>query len=341
MRLKRFAQSQQFNDDLTAVLKPWSDARRSGDNPSWYGRTGEEWVEDARSWEQMIRHRLRADGNTSRTRNLLADQLYNERGYSDGEARQTVSDIVQGKPFRQLNLGIASANADEELSKFLLQQAGGTEVRLINGDPVYGTDIEAKLKDRLYKIDAQTRVGRQAPLNIGVLSKVPQSGSAVRSARSRDITLRDLISEVREANQGSSYMAREDKLLHTPNVDIRPSAWLENNVSDMEKNGIITSDRAGYRQTLNGLTDNHGPYDPTLPQGWGLINLDTLRSEVLDKKLSEIQNMGMLVQGQLNDNKPGKINLTLKKETVDKLTKEGNLLDPKLIEALSQVGRLR
>lgn len=331
----RFANSPQFKKGLETVLKPWSDARRGGYNPSHYGYTGDEWVDSARELEQYIKYNLGKDDSPAGIKKIKRF-LEKNKGYEWSEAGSTVRDISNGKPLRQLAYGIPAANADEEVSKFLLERAGFTDVKLENFDPVTGTDLSGNYKGRDFDIDAQTRTRPDAALSLGVLGSVPNVRNEVMSM-TPEMKLKDLILQIRSKYPNHNYFAREDKLLHTRDVDLNPSRWLKNNIDNSNKDLIITSARPSYQQTTRGLLNRHGPYDPTLPKDWGLINLNNFRNNVLNMNKKELNENDIIVNSFRKPGQTiGKLQLVVSNDMIKKLTSDTNVIDPLLIQALTQ-----
>lgn len=340
--MRRFANSSEFKQGLNSVLEPWSAARRGGHNPSHYGYTGDEWVQDAHDLEKYIQYQLSKDNSRRGVQNIQRF-LEQNKGYEWDEAWSTVKDVERGKGLRQLNMGIPAANADEEVARYVLEQAGFNNAKLENFDPVTGTDLSGTYKGRDFDIDAQTRTRGDSALRLGVLGSVPNIQREINSM-TPNMKLNDLILQIREQYPDPSdpkkkeYRAREDKLLHTEDVDLRPSRWLDQNISNSNKDIIITSARPKYRQTTQGLLDRHGPYDPTLPKGWGLINLENLRNNVLDMSRKDLKANGLDLNAGLakRGDTTGKLELLISKKMVDQLTRDSDVLDPMLIDAMSR-----
>ena len=235
-------------------------------------------------------------------------------------------------------MGIPSANADEEVSKFLLEQAGFTNVSLSNTDPAMATDIRGNLGSYTYDIDAQTRTDPRGLLNLGIMNGVPNADRVAGMFRQDpNMTVRDLVLKLRKQAGNSYGMNRENKFLQSTSLDLNPSEWLDKNIENVNKDLIITSGRPGYRQTTKGLLDRHGPYDPELPTGgWGLLNLKGVRDNVLNMNERDLRNHGMTVTGKNYSSGSGALNLQISKRMLDQLTKESEVLDPNLIKALTR-----
>lgn len=334
--MRRFANSSDFKQGLNDVLQPWSNAHRAGYNPSHYGYTGDEWVDSAHELEKYIQYELGKDSSRNGVRKIQ-QFLEQNKGYMWDEGWNTVNDIRNGKPLRQLSMGIPAANADEEVSRYLLEQAGFANAKLENFDPVTGTDLSGTYKGRDFAIDAQTRTRPDSALSLGVLGAVPNIKREVASM-TPDMKLKDLILKIRGQYPDHKYFAREGKLLHTRDLDLNPSRWLDKNISNSNKDIIITSARPKYRQTTKGLENRHGPYDPTLPKGWGLVNLNNLRDNVMDMNRRDLRKNGIEIDGKTSTRTgtSGSLQLMISKDMVDKLTRDSDVLDPMLIKAMSR-----
>jgi hypothetical protein len=240
-------------------------------------------------------------GDTDR----IASRLIEKFGYAKDEASEQVHAIDKAlrdneriPQLRQLRFKVANANADEELAARALQLSNFDPVFQENKGSMFATDLSAEIGNERLNVDAQSRIGRN--MTLGVLQGAPGIEDAFVNSNERLIDAIDLYRERNYGNNmqrlmnGKSWQGFEDKLLHTtdPEINRIPSAVFEKDSNKYGKDMLISSSRPGDYRYNNART----PYDRKLPAQWDLIDLDTIRGEVMNKTYNQLLDMKIDVQ---------------------------------------------
>lgn len=219
------------------------------------------------------------------------------------------------------------------------------------------------------QIDAQTRLSPQRSLNLGVMMNTGR-GNAERMWRQApgDKRFVDFLDELKSnaITEAKGYKKRfagqDDKLLqtldwlitddgmgdlisldHLGKDDIRdfdisnafekhrnnPNDPYNDQWDDHQKDYLITSERpAGGSKIVR----NAGPYNPTLPEDWSMLNLQAMRQELIgDSTMSQIRDMGIEPNSRASDN--GSLKITIPK---DQFTRWDEKINPIVKEVLTR-----
>ena len=134
-----------------------------------------------------------------------------------------------------------------------------------------------------------------------------------------------------------SNRTKEDKFLQTVDRRFNPnaSANLRRNIETIKK---ITSSvqieediQALWIARLD-IDYVHGPYNPELPQSWNLVNLNNMREELLNTRISELIRKGINIRGYNNS---GTLSMILPETQVQHFS-EKDLLNPVVQRLMSQ-----
>ena len=306
--------NQHFIDAASSNLAPWSEVDRKdlrslapgerGD-PSYYGRTEEQWKDHSKEMHSRLK-RMKAAGGRGPD---IEKMLRQEGGYSEDEIRRVANDWSrsnQPRLMRQVQYGVAQADADEQVSALVLEAEGARNVRQINQELVTAADLRGKLDGSYVNIDAQARNNDLGSLNLSVLTHNDLIGDKYDNFG--DKRLIDIIK--RSIEQGGGY---EGKLLDIDNRDIN-LAWspeFARNKEAKQKDFIISGHRGRGANKL-------GPYNKRLAMEYNLIPLNKIRDEWLDltpRQLYEDHGVDRLQVG-------GGLTLTIPKREVMSLSSD-------------------
>jgi len=284
------------------ILLPWSAVARQEGDPLWVGRNEQQYNNASEDLRQKL-VKLIDDGYDGER---LASRLIQKFGYGKDEAREQIYEIDQAlskgrrppKDLRQIRSKVANAQADEQLAMRAMQLSNFDPVTQANAGAMFATDLSATIGGEKLGIDAQARIGRNMAL--GVIQNAPGIEDKFVNGNERLIDTIDMYREQNYGNNmqrlmsGKGWQGFEDKLLHTtdPEINRRPSKVFEDETDKYNKDMLITSLRPGdYR-----YNNKRSPYDRKLPAQWDLIDLDTIRGQVMDKTYSQLVDMGLDVQ---------------------------------------------
>lgn len=334
----RMANSGTFQGRLGEALRPWSSYERKDYDPAYYGVNEAQYVAKGKDHRRQI-DAAKSDGVS---RKHIMNELQRQLGIDYREAKQTLEDIDRGRyrgTLRPFTKGVPHAAADEQLSRFILQESGFDNARLMNEGNYFATDLVADYEGTPLKIDAQQRMGRHGGLNLGILNSIPQGGERILNEAPGSTKLIDLIRNLRDygAKRDNYLYSREDKLLQHDNVlgKLNPSSWVDKMYGDVEKDAIISNLRGKHQAPNSPFGRNVGPYNPTVPEGVGYIDLHNLRDRVLDLSLDQLQSEAGMKANYYPGDK-GKLSLQIPKRVVDMLTVESKKVDPTIIQQMSQ-----
>ena len=389
------------NKEIKVAMTPWDKVERQfTDDPNWYQRTEQEWLDHNRKVKEDI---LNIIGNTRDVRSPRVagaiERLVDREGYEKQEAIRAVKKLInnKSKPLQQVLVGVPHANADEKLSALVLKLQGFDNVSLSNHNPVTGTDLKGsrgyiditedpfdefiysegldkdpyyadqlneyiyhkhlekggdpKKIPQYYQIDAQTRLSPQKSLNLGVMGNIPNDNAVNLWKRAPGSMLfRDLLMEMRSQaiKDTKGYVKRfagqNDKLLETNNFIFNqdeeyPIDWMgdrdsfdkdkfRNNPNDPyngqwddhQKDYLITSERPNAGSQL---VSNAGPYNPTLPDDWAMLDLSSMRDDLIGTRtMSEIRDLGIEPNRRASRN--GSLRIVIPKKNFDRWDEDIN-----------------
>lgn len=324
-QLKRMA-----TERINEVFQPW--AKRPGEGSAGQGgRTQEEWVANNR----MIADKL----DSFQSEDDMFSYLVNEQGFDRNEAAGVARQAYNNRgPLRQLRTeqwGVPNASADELLNMAALIESGFTDVQ---HGAFKGTDIAAvSPSGRPVLLDAQMRTGVNDNWSIPVLGNAFTAGEAFRDPRFANATLGDFIDEMVQEN-GSAWA---DKLLHDPALH---REFFGRGISDDKvKDALISTRRSRrsyderrdnkYGARRNGrINRQHGPFDPQPGDRMDIVDLQALRTELLNQTIAGLREQGITNMGGMNQ---GGFRLSVPNSVMQKLTNNVGELDPEVVRALS------
>lgn len=306
--------------DIEALTKPYELMKRDRSQPNYIGRTEDEWKEDNR----RIRSDLIDLDKRGKSFAEASEYLLNQ-GFTVPQERELILQKLYSKPILHTEVvHTPNAASDESLSRALLHHQGWSPVKPANDDVVMATDISARIDGVRSLIDAQTRTSARGDLNLAVLHNDPGIRDAL--LRNPNVPLIDFIN-ARAKNNREAY---EGKLLHTPDSHFNPvqTARFMRDADNHTKDYLITSNRAG--DNSRGL--RRGPYNPELPRGWDLVDLNVAREKILRRSLNQLPK-GIRLN---NYNGGSELNLNISPELLSRLQNPNIDMDSEVIRNLSR-----
>ncbi len=352
---------QQERSIVRDALRPWD--RRLGvlaDDGSfkadlWEGATPDNFIKR----HDLVRDEL-ADMVRNGNHNEARDMLMRRHNHNLEDANQQIylmeraakgrlgNQSPETMDLQKLSMSVPQAEADEHLSRALLELNGWQNVQSPKDTTTRATDISGEFQGYHTLIDAESRTGATGRLNLGLIADLRQDKALLQQGFARlpnDALIMDYIRKIRDESRkgdvGRYQSGREDKLLATlSGFNDSPTQHFIKNADVLEKDGIITSDRRGPARAVHPdhprLKPWSPPYNPELPQGWDLLDLDQARSVLSGMKKRDLidRNSGY----QLFFNRKGggsQINVGISADRLKQLT--GNLggLSPQSIQALT------
>lgn len=336
--IERMANADPLVRETLAKIKPW--ANISGTN-TWNEKDEKAFVANDRRIVRNVQSDLRDGSSIDDIAETLVDT---EKFKNYDEAYDSVVGIDGGaKVTRQVQMGVPNASADEAVTRILMNanRSNNDRIRPNNqgGGAYFGTD---NIGDSGLLIDSQTR---DNTLMLGILNKL--TPRVIDDAKKNlqlinEPKLIDMINQLRYAasRQNNYNLAQEDKFLHSKRLQgIDNSDWYLSRdrrsgeyVNDIvEKNAIVTNDRPYMRQAQGSPFKNrHGHYNPTIPRGIGYVDLEPLRDRLLGTDLNQL---GRAISYSEPDNYgKRKLRLGLSGTYIDKLTRESEQIDPRILD---------
>lgn len=279
-----------FEQGLKQRLTPWAGRKRNDglydDRQWWVGR-------DVKGFNQahdaIVRDIDNARGSVV-DKQMEINRLVNEYGYGKKQAKAEFDSIAKSK-LKNPNLaakylGVPNASADEGINTYLMQSSGLDAEAWNRGDPIYATDHMIHTSGGTLGVDSQRRMGNN--MSIGILTGLTDleaiKRELQRSMMLNDGTLRQKIKEI----QGG----REDKLLQT--LTKNSSDWYRSNHDSIKKDLLMSSDMRSWKQHPNEedtFAHRHGPYNPTIADGYEMYDLRALREDIMDRPMGDLKNM--------------------------------------------------
>lgn len=283
---RRMAASFDFKKELSQAMKPWVSQKSSNNNQGlWVGKNVTNYGEAAKDLE----YEIRSHGKDQKE--LMISKLRKDFGYGRKQAINEVNKLLNDSTagISEVSLGVPNATADERLSLLALQGSDVQEAQLWNkGDPIYATDIMIGTGRDRKGIDAQRQFGEE--FKIGILQNLgirDARAAGLLFAREPDIQIKELISKIKDKNNST-----DDKLLHSLYLNDQPSNRVADELESIRKDYLISTDMRGWKQPAGEskvFKYHHGPYNPTAGRDINVIDLNALRSEVLNRTPAQLQ----------------------------------------------------
>ena len=305
-------------------MKPWTGYDPSSASPSYYGMNARDWLD---SEAEMMRDLDRHSGHMSyvnrnaRQVQELTRGIARDFGISEDEALRNLQRVV-GAQGRDLPLslaveyGVPSAHADEKMSRAALELSGFDDVRAINDQMVQATDLQGRLGGRPINIDAQKHLTTANLMQLGALQNVesrrnidaelrqmPGSMSVMEALRQLQAGSRDLSggNMTSRSPQGDyiDVSGNEDKLMQTSDPRFNPnqSETYQRNEAALRKDGLIWTDRAGYRPEQQEFF-GRGPFDATQAHDMSLVDLEAMRDYLSNTGLDQMDERGLQIKSR-------------------------------------------
>ena len=286
-----------FEQGLKQRLTPWVGRKRNDglyDDKQWW--VGKDIKGFNKEHDAIVQRIDNARGSVV-DRQIELNKLVNENGYGRKQAEAEFDSIARSNEknpdLAARFLGVPNAAADEGINNYLMQSSGLDAESWNRGDPIYATDSMVHMGGETLGVDSQRRMGNN--MTIGILTGVDNL-EAVKSELRRSMmlnngTLRQKIKEIRGG--------REDKLLQTLNND--SSDWYRTNHDAIRKDLLMSSDMRSWSQHPSEETTfarRHGPYNPTVADGYEMYDLRAMRDDIMDRPIGELRGMGINIGGQ-------------------------------------------
>ena len=306
-------------EEIAKIFAPWSERKGEG-TVGQGGRTQAQWVDNNRVIQQQLERMSSEDD--------MVKYLVQEQRYDPREAAETASQAGRGGLLKAEMWGVPNAAADEMLNMAVLLNSGYTDVK---PGAFKGTDISAVSPEgRPLMVDAQMRTGVSPSWSIPVLGNAFTASEAFNDPHFTNATLGDFIDEMVDENP----RAWGDKLLHDP--ALHREFFREDLDPGKRKDALISTRRS--RRSYNPRSDNalgraiQGPYNPQRGDSVDLVDLQALRTKMLNQTIGELQGQQITnVQGM---NKGG-FRLAVPDSVMKSLTNDVGKLDPEVVKALS------
>ncbi len=246
---------------------------------------------------------------------------------------------------QKLQMSVPQAEADERVSRAALELSGYKNVDSLKGATTKATDIYAEDKDGYeVLVDAQVRGNANGRLNLSLLKDLKLNSEDLnRDFRQLDgnTLLMDYIRTIRDKSRsrdvGGYQSGKEGKLMDTDGpFNDAPTRHFIDNADNLRKDAIISSLRPLIRGVDGQLLPNkdhprfkaNAPsFNPSLPQGWDLLDLDQAREVLSGLKVSDFRGTNRDYDVFFNRSKDGSttenINIGISQRKLKEMT--GNL----------------
>jgi hypothetical protein len=254
-------------EEIDDLLLPYSEYERDNRLPNYYGRTEREWKQDN---VRIKKELLNARGDRSEQIAILK-----ENGFLNERDQYQILKYLRGdKPLQNQQLWLPGAAADENQSRLVLLNSGFDPVRYGNDIDPMGTDLKADINGATRYIDAQQRTNDDASLNLAVTKKDRRGyGLLVDNPNEKLAKLIEMAYNLNPRISEGKLLHTEDRGINTINsTEFRDGGGLTH-----VKDYLISSNRRGLARQGYGK----GPYDPMLPQGWTMVDLNKARDMLL------------------------------------------------------------
>jgi hypothetical protein len=324
----------EFQPLLEKAMQPWARRDPKKEQGLQVGRTVKGFERAANNLADDIWEASGSPVDTQSIKNEMIGRL----GYGRIEAEQQIKAIQEdgNRTLKAISIGIPNASADEGIARALMSASGIGQVEdWAKGDPHWSTDIMAQIGSGPRKgIDAQRRASDN--LKLGILMNM--RGRTAADARNELNSLTNENTKFGRLLQAiNSPNMSEDKFLHTLLYNSNPSPRIRNEFENIRKDFIISADMRGIRRPRiddEVFASRHGAYNPTAGNDYQMIDLNMMRDELLNTKMSELKTKGYRFDTQQIRGK-GSLHMFVPNQEIIRFS-NNNLLDREIINEITK-----
>lgn len=229
---------------------------------------------------------------------------------------------------RHVQWGVPHAGTSEEVARLALEGSGLSSNNINKGNH-YATDLEVMIDGVKRLVDVQNNYTYPGLERIDTIPVLTNVSNNTAQKVFRDASPRDSISAITEEIQRISPRHTLDKLLHTQrNADagIIP----QNQVKDMLIGGTFDTTKIVNKS----LRPGHGTYNPSVPSGMIVEDLNKLRKNLGGMTKAEL--LGKDIRGDILHNESRKLKLRIPHKVVEELSRpESELITRDVQEVLN------
>ena len=288
---RRFA-----NDKIAQLVyeleTPVSQRVRGEQDPYYYGASEQSW----KNAMVDVHKQLQGKRPGEREQTLANIEKVMRVSPKEAEMLWDYSRNPRNKTTRHEAFGVPHASSGESIARRALE-ASGVPVALNHFDDPRATDLQVMIGKVRQYMDVQNRYvrpGMQDKASLGIIQGLNNSeGVRAYDSASPDTEIQDIIGETVRRSRGTYA---PDKLYQERGIQGVPESY----VKDYLIGSRFASDQVRNMTGMGGTnTLRHGNYDPMIPSGFDVTDLNRVRDELypMTKRDFESQLGGQLIRG--------------------------------------------